>query len=197
MITTCRRIQACPNRHVVSRGTHYVKPGGKGSPESEHTRQEGALGIWVERMTYRNQSVTHPALKCSGDPRCVNGSRMVEGSLICWILPAPTFLIFWEPTVRGARSSNNASPCRPVKEIGRVIDWHPTTPSYQTTNQGTRVAHRLSGRDSLRLMWQRGSGGTVVVRGRESRPHGEGFQFGFRDCELAGHDMRKHHAKHS
>ena len=49
---------ACDGIEAIRR----VKPGWKGSPEPKHTRQDGALGKWMERMTNRNRSVTHPAL---------------------------------------------------------------------------------------------------------------------------------------
>ena len=53
---------ACSRPEVVYR----VEPGWIGSPELKYTRQDGALGIRMERMTNRNRSVTHPAISESG-----------------------------------------------------------------------------------------------------------------------------------
>jgi hypothetical protein len=53
-----------------------VKPGRNGSLESKHTRQDEEPGIWMERMTNRNRSVTHPALIGTGTYVCL---RVLHG----------------------------------------------------------------------------------------------------------------------
>jgi hypothetical protein len=146
------------------------------------------------RMTNRNQSVTRPALNAREDSRCVIGSCMVEEGFAHCPFPVAASFVMEMPAAKGVRLSTDVSPCRPVEEIGRAADWHPNPLPYRIVNQGTRLAHRENGRDSLRLMWPCGGGGAVVVSGRESRPHGEGLQFGTRSCGITKHDMRNHHA---
>ena len=48
---------ACDGPEVA----HRVEPGRIGSPELKYTRQDGALGIRMGRMTNRNRPVTQPA----------------------------------------------------------------------------------------------------------------------------------------
>jgi len=56
--------------------TFRVKPGWTGSPEPKHARQDGALCIWMERMTNRNRSVNRPALIGTGTHVCL---RVLHG----------------------------------------------------------------------------------------------------------------------
>lgn len=76
-----------------------------------------------------------------------------------------------------------------VKVCGVVVagpqghSWAPRPSSGSTVNVGThravpdpRRVQRRGGKARRRLMPPGGGGGPVVVRGRESRPHGEGVQ---------------------
>lgn len=71
--------------------------------------------------------------------------------------------------------------------MARVLEhsWMPIPSTDQTVNVGTlsSVPHAVTsghasyGKARRPLMPAGGGGGSVVVRGRESRPHGKGTQF--------------------
>ncbi len=174
-----------------------VKPGWIGSPEPKHTRQDGALGNWMDRMTNRNQSVTHPALIGTGTHVCL---RVSHGEWLSSFLepfgPGCFSMLAAEgqgcssfqqhlsmPTGRRDRMGDRPAShpivvsssepgnlrCRPLRRMGQ--------PASDVASQGRRS--RSSPRAGKPSTWRRAP---VWTRSSD---------------EIAKHDMRNHHAKHS
>ena len=174
--------------------TLRAKPGWKGSPEPEYTRQDGALGIWTGRMTNRNRPVTHPALigaETHVYSRVSRGERLSS---------------FLEPFGIG-RSSLLATDDQTCLPIQRQV----STPTGQRGRTGDRTASNpvvVPGSEPvnprcrpLRRMGQPAS--DVTARGRRSRSSRRaGRPSTWRrapvletaSVELAEHDMGNHHA---
>ncbi len=182
----CNRIEA----------DYCVKPGWKGSPESEYTRQDGELGNWVERMTNRNQSVKHPAFNNNESPTCVNGLCMVEELLVLLVLPMAGNVYLWIlPIIR------NVCPCQqrfsmPTGQRDRMGDRLASDPTFVLNSKPGNLYYR----PQLRLGQPASD---VIIQGRRSRSSlRTGKPFAWRrtpawtlfSVKITKHDMRNHHA---
>ena len=180
----CGRIEA----------TYGVKPGRKGSPESKHTRQDGALGNWMGRMTNRNQPVTPPALNKTGVHVCLRTSHSGKSSVILGF------------------SGNDCGPDEAIVcQVYMSIQLYTSMSTGQRGRKGDRLAstpivvtNNVQGNPCSRLQLRMGQPASdVAVWGRRSRSSlRTGKPFTWRrapvvaqcSCKLPEHDMGNHHA---
>ena len=173
-----------------------AKPGRKGSPEPKHTRQEGALGIWMGRMTNRNQPETHPARMRAGTHVCSRVSRGGEpSSLLGFAGPGCSSLVATD----GQQESSTQRPCSaPTGRRGRTGDRLASTPIVVSSSEPGNPLCR-----PLRRLGQPAS--DVAGRGRRSRSsrragkpstwrRAPALKLG--SCGITGHDMGNHRAEH-
>ena len=185
--------QACGGTEAGRR----VKPGRIGSPEPKHTRQDGALGKWMDRMTNRNQSVTHPALMYAETHVCLRVSHGEGLSVLLESFGPGRFSLL---AAEGQRCSS--------------FQQHLSVPTGRRDRTGDRLASdpiNVSSSEPgnlrcppLQRMGQPAS--DVASQGRRSR---SSLRAGkpstwrrapvWTPCSdrIAKHDMRNHHAKHS
>lgn len=181
---------ACGGTEVTRR----AKPGWKGSPEPKHTRQDGALGKWMGRMTNRNRPVTHPALIGTGTHVCLrvpHGGR--SSSFVGPPGPGCSSLLAVEGQ---GRASLQPRFSMPTGQRGRKGDRPASTP--------IAVSNREPENPRRRPPWRMGQPASdVAARGRRSRSSRRAGKPStwrrapVRDSRSAGlteHDMGNHHA---
>ena len=144
------------------------KPGGSGLGSSAHLRH-GDVGWGTPGLVKDLREI----------PRGSSSYEPFPGLHV----PAPTTAVY------SARVFNVAGREATVKDCGVVVarlqghSWAPTPSNGHGVNVGTIPAvpfpasgQLVGGKARRRLMLPGWGGGPVVVRGRESRPHGEGVQ---------------------
>jgi len=180
-----------------SEAARRVKPGRKGSPEPKRARQDGALGIWMGRMTNRNRSVNRPALMGAGTHARLRVPRG-EGCFSFLASLGPARSSFLADMAR-RRASNQPRRSAPTGRRGRTGDRPASTPiavpDSEPGNPWRRPPKRLGQPAS-----------DVAPRGRRSRSSPRaGKPSTWRRApvripvseRIAKHDMGNHHAQHS
>ena len=172
-----------------------VESGWKGSPELKYTRQDGALGNWMGRMTNRNRPVTHPAL------------MRTETHVYLRVLHGGAFssLVERSDSSRSSFLAADSLACQSTQpqasmstgQSGRTGDRSASTPIVVTNHEPGNLYNRLL----TRRLGQPASDG--IVRGRRSRSSPTaGKPLTWRRAPVSApcfakipkHDMGNHHA---
>jgi len=183
---------ACDRTEATCR----VKPGRNGSPESKHTRRDGEPGIWKERMTNRNRSVTHPALMCAGTHVC---SRVLHGGRP-FVLVGPSGIGCAPGLATTYQEQTSLQHCFSMTtgQRGRTGD-RPASTSFgvligEPRNPQCPPRWRLGQLASDEALWGRRSRSSLSAgKPRTWRRAPVWIQF---SDKIAEHDMRNHHAEY-